>query len=71
MTGGYMNEQSDLAVLKFRVKNQAAQIAAMQKEIEFLKTEEKRKLKWGISVLGSAVLGLATIIWNMRHQIFR
>lgn len=33
--------------------------------------EEKKKLIWGISFLGSIILSLLGIIWNFRSAIFK
>lgn len=47
------------------------EIKALHDELDKRATEEKARLVWGISVLGGAVLTLATVIWNWRSVIFR
>lgn len=66
-----MSDQSDYNVLVYKVEQLEKLVANHETEIAAIQKEEKRKLMWGISVLGSAVLALVGVIWAYRGVIFR
>ena len=61
-------QAEDIKELKRKISNLEAEEARMKIEIE---VREKRKLLTGISVLGSIVLALASLIWAFRGDILK
>ena len=62
---------SKLALVLYRLDRAEAEIRELHEEMERRSAEEKKRLMWGISVLGGAVLTLAGVIWNWRSVIFK
>ena len=48
---------SDIQALK-------SEVARLRDEVSTIKSDRDKQLKWGIAALGSAVLAMATWIWN-------
>ena len=46
------------------IQSLKAEVARLSAEISTIKADRDKQLKWGIAALGSAVLGMATWIWN-------
>lgn len=74
--------QSGIDVLRYRLdraeaehrqirEELRAEIKELRGELDKRADTEKARLVWGISVLGGAVMTLATVIWNWRSVIFR
>ena len=55
------DRERDIADLK-------AEIVEMHKEIEAMKAERDKALKWGIATLGGIVMTLAGLIFGFPHK---
>lgn len=53
-----------IAVLQEKLKNLEMLAVASLKKIEALEEDRAKALKWGIMLLGTAVLSMATYIFN-------
>lgn len=58
-------------VIRYRLDRAEAEIRGLHEDLDKRASEEKARLVWGISVLGGAVMTLATVIWNWRSVIFK
>ncbi len=67
---------------EFRLKHIEAELLKQEDEIktlenknrdlkEFIVKQERSRLKWGISSLGSLVMLLGSILWSYRSVIFK
>ena len=62
-------------VLEERLQNQQDNLDRLQAKVDDLETQlrerEVKNMWWGISVLGSAIGALLTILWSYRSIIFK
>lgn len=62
-------------ILLYRLSQAEAEIVALKKDLKEFKEEEqameKKRLLWGISVLGSVIMTLGAVIWSYRAVIFK
>lgn len=62
-------------ILLYRLSKAEEKIAALDKELKEFREEEqaleKKRLLWGISVLGSVIMTLGAVIWSYRSVIFK
>ena len=68
-----MSEDAHLSddLAEYRLLQLETKVAKLEQEIHEIENSEKQKLKWGISVLGGALLTVVGIIWSYRNVIFR
>lgn len=61
--------------LEYRLEQAEKKIAALETELKRLEDEtdelERKRLKWGITALGTIVMTLGGIIWQYRSVIFK
>lgn len=60
-----MEHSTQVAVLAEQVRQLNAHLESTDEEIEKLKSQRTSALVWGIIVLGSGFVGLATWIFNL------
>ncbi len=57
----------DIAVLQSEILHLKSTINGLDKDLEELRNEKKKDLRWGIATLGAIILALIGYIWNAPH----
>lgn len=62
MTGNEQSQATQLALMRQQIERMEVHLESNDGKIDALEAERDKALRWGIGLLGAAVLGLAGII---------
>lgn len=69
MGASWDTTMTELLVLEYQIAELTGHVNELQQHINRLESEERSRLKAGITVLGGLALGLLGIIWQFRQYI--